>query len=237
MTSSSKEYKCRRCKMKKTKGGPIKCELCPGQREVYEGRAGLYRHCSLSHCRSELKNLLRGSKKCPLCGKNFQFSIEAIKHLGVSHSKVEEFLPKKLHIKNGTRLDEKPMSSESPKPKIEGKFACGFCEKSFRKRSDLYDHYGRSHYRKELCSLLGNRDDCPLCNKIFTDRNKIDRSYLIRHFGVVHDQVERFLPEELHLSKIMIRRAAPSPRIKDSANLEALEDSVDNGPSTGSQSN
>ena len=174
------------------------------------------------------------TKFCPHCGESFPADLldvhNYLMHPGQeSRSGLSESVSRKGPGRKEPHLDSEPMLSEPPKPKIKGNYACGLCDKSSRKRSDLYRHYCRIHYRKELSSILRNQDECPLCNK------KYDLKVgLIDHFGVVHNQVEKFLPKELHISK---NRRGAFDYIEDSDDLEALEDSVDNGASTGNQSN
>ena len=157
-------YKIKDKKKTCKKGKPrLSCKIEGCQAQVF-GKYALYRHYSYAHFKEDILGLIGGGKKnCPYCGFKFQQSIDAVGHIGCVHNKLEDFLPKRLHIKSN--LVKK---SSNPKPKLASSsssaelhqakksdrtqpqtvsdYRCGLCEnKEFGSRHHLYDHYSRVH--------------------------------------------------------------------------------------------
>ena len=71
---------------------------------------------------------------------------------------------------------------------IDQALICQPCNRYFKCRSDIYAHYSRSHYKKELLNILGQNKSCPECGM---GKKKTDE--LTVHIGRVHGYVEQFL--------------------------------------------
>ena len=174
----------------------------------------LYRHYCYAHFKEDLLGLIGGSQnQCPYCGLKFQLQAnDAVGHVGCVHNKLEDFLPKSLHIKSnfvkeGSKAKPKVASSSSSgQPyqanKTVSDFSCGLCEKKFGSRSHLYEHYSLVHYRAQLRhSINEESDECKRCKII---QNNPSEATKIRHMGVVHGLLENknILPSHLRVPKI-----------------------------------
>merc|ERR1712062_285630 len=74
---------------------------------------------------------------------------------------------------------------------------CHLCRRGSKSRSQLYNHYSITHYKKELMSLIDKKTlKCQFCEY---QRNKID--LLIPHIGTKHGKVEKYLPPKFHLPR------------------------------------
>ena len=71
------------------------------------------------------------------------------------------------------------------------------CNRNLKFRSDIYAHYSRTHYKKELLNILGENESCPECGM---GKKNIDD--LIVHIGRVHGYVEQFLPKSFQIPLI-----------------------------------
>ena len=176
---------------------------------VCKGRDRLYRHYCYAHFKEDLLGLIGGRQEnCPYCGLKFQKSTDAIGHVGFVHNKLEDFLPKRLHIKSSiVKKSSKPKSkvaSSSDKARASfSDFSCGLCEKKeFGSRNHLYEHYSQVHYRAELRPFINKESaECSRCNYIHKNTTEYNK---IRHMGVVHGllEEENILPSHLRIPKL-----------------------------------
>ena len=194
----------------------LSCKI-EGCTEQSYGRSGLYRHYSYAHFKEDILGLIGESQEnCPYCGLKFQRSNDAVGHVGCVHNKLEDFLPKRLHIKsNVVKKSSKPKAKTASssgrlqpakKPdraKTVSDFRCGLCEKKkFSSRNNLYEHYSLVHYRDQLRPFINEESEqcnrCKIIHKNPTEANKI------RHMGVVHGLLENknILPSHLRIPKV-----------------------------------
>ena len=205
-------------KMKISKHGKprFSCRIAGCEKQC-EGRVHLYRHYC-HHFKEDLLGLIgEGKDNCPYCGIKFQNNSDAVRHVGCVHNKLEEFLPKHLHIKSN--LVKK---SSKPKPKVvsssgqlykakkpertqtASNLSCGLCEKKFRGRYRLYEHYSQVHYTAQLRPFIDQESDqCSRCKIIHNDPSEANK---IRHMGIVHGLLEKknILPSHLRVPKISV---------------------------------
>ena len=155
----------------------LKCSLC---RTVFSTRGNLRKHYSLSHFKTRiLKHIgkIGPKNKCPECKKEFKLGSLLIMHMGAAHKLVDKLLEREQAI--------------ARKPLLK----CFSCAYTTKFRLLLYSHYACVHYKKEILDLAitGNEEtpsqSCPFCNYVSTKTN------LIKHLGVVHNVVDRFLPK------------------------------------------
>ena len=182
-------------------GSRQRCGLC-GEKDL-EGKEGLYRHYAYRHYKSKLTELLGGDRQqCPYCEYRFKYMAEVPGHIGYHHSKVEDFLPQHLHVKESPPAQQDSAGSKSPIIPAGARdlSSCGHCDhKPFTSRSDLYRHYSTVHFSKSLKQFINvKKRTCNLCGngKVFSELKK-----LIVHVGSTHDKVEQFLDPSLHVSK------------------------------------
>ena len=84
-------------------------------------------------------------------------------------------------------------------------YKCHFCKDKFcPSRNGLYSHYSFIHYKAEILKFAGAGDKCPYCGIKFGSINAIS------HIGLVHDVVEKFLPEHLHIKSRKSSKPKPS---------------------------
>ena len=98
--------------------GSMTCHICflkTGR--TFSSRAKLYEHYSVVHYKEELefKFGTKFSKFCPECGHPKE---NLIGHLGATHNKVEQFLPKPFHVPmtKQSRIINSRSPTQSPQP-------------------------------------------------------------------------------------------------------------------------
>ena len=205
----------------------LTCGLCTNKK-MFSRRSDLYEHYSCTHFRAQLRPFIDvATDKCPLCKLVHKQSSEykKIRHIGVVHRMVENFLPQSLHIpKNLSPLEVAQSvgrkSSERTDHQRGGgdiQLKCHLCPFKHLRRSRLYSHYATAHYRDQVLSKIGVSNllnlQCPHCGE---KRDEVDG--LVRHLGSTHKMVEGFLPDELILSKsknMKSHRAPPANEGKD----------------------
>ena len=185
------------------------CTLCP---KVARDRADLLAHYSLVHFRAELAALLGGGPglvQCPECGARLRDNYYLVRHYGVSHKRVLQFLtPEQLDRANaglnnstspskskvGTKIAAAPITDQSFSTKSDSrKWACHFCHKPpFPSKTSLHYHLAGVHFREHIQAIIRDTDACPECPKSFS--KSLD---LVRHVGAVHRYLDRFLPDFL----------------------------------------
>ena len=136
-----------------------------------------------------------GIEACPICNKTLERNY-SLKHIAISHSYVEEFLPTKYHVKkqkagrpkNGVeclKVDGEKNLRNVKKIKLVKKtmkekwntkvssgpvrnLACGLCQFRTPHRGSLYEHYSCVHLREQLKEKYElDNDFCPVCQKQF----------------------------------------------------------------------
>ena len=77
----------------------LQCRLCERQ-VVFKTRRHLYSHYSNIHYKEKLQSFVCPDKKngCTICGKEFSSKQYLINHIGVSHNKLEDFIPSNFHV-------------------------------------------------------------------------------------------------------------------------------------------
>ena len=215
----------------------FRCHICNEFLAASSNRSAIYKHFALKHFRDELHATIKNKTECPFCPKALTTNVsDNIKHVGVSHSKVEDYLPKLHHIpslkkKSGKDAIEKRDEGNNNNNSLEtntndeesvgGKsspFSCYLCDKSgFLTRSRLYIHFSLSHFRKDLEEQIKQSDHCQLCQRPHQPQLHCN----IVHLGVTHSQVDKYLPKNRQIRKVS----------KSNANLQstdASENSVQN---------
>ena len=186
------------------------CGLC-AHSKTFTKRGDLYEHYSCVHYRAQLRPYIdEFGDKCSLCDLTHKQPTEykKVRHLGVVHGMLENFLPPHLQIpKVNPHLEAvqvKPKRSSTDMNEIIGsqsqpvsKLQCHLCPFSHQRRSKLYSHYAISHYHQYLLSRINLKKlDCHLCGE-----KKADHDSLLSHLGSTHKMVEEFLPAGFHLSR------------------------------------
>ena len=98
------------------------CELCPraaGKGRIYKSRTHLYNHFCLIHFKKDLIAQL-GQKKdqCPECPLRKSNLSDLLKHLGVTHEKVDDYLEEQYRIPKRS-VQKKLSNPELVKPNAE----------------------------------------------------------------------------------------------------------------------
>ena len=187
------------------------CGLC-AHTKTFTKRGDLYEHYSCVHFRAQLRPYIdEAGDKCPLCDLTHKQPTEykKVRHLGVVHGMLENFLPLDLQIPKvnphleAVQVKTKRSSTENEITSVGShcqpvsKFQCHLCPFSHPRRSKLYSHYAISHYHQHLLSRINLKKlDCPLCGE-----KKADHDSLLSHLGNTHKMVEEFLPAGFHLSR------------------------------------
>ena len=221
------------------KGKPrLHCKI-EGCTEQAHGKYALYRHyCNCNaHFKEELLRLIGGRQEnCPYCGLKFQRSNNAVGHVGYVHHKLEDFLPKHLHIKSNrmkkcSKAKPNVVSTtgqlyQAKKKRTVSDFSCGLCvNKKFGSRHHLYEHYSLVHYRAQLRHFIDAESaECSRCKIILKNPTEANK---IRHMGVVHGLLEEKNILQGHLwvpkSKITARSCQTSAfEVQDSRDLKLI---------------
>ena len=95
----------------------LQCKLCERQ-VVFQTRRFLYSHYSNIHYKERLQSFICPDKKngCKICGKEFSSKQQVIIHIGLSHSRLEDFMPSNFHVPK--RTCEIPTQIEQNSAKI-----------------------------------------------------------------------------------------------------------------------
>ena len=202
-------------KSSKTGRPRLSCKI-EGCKEQVSGRRALYRHYSYVHFKEDLLGLMGWDGKaenCPYCDLKFTKSNDAVGHVGCVHNKIEDFLPKRLHIKsNGEEKISKPKPSSGQLHRANNPFktsaasglSCGLCEdkKEFGSRNHLYEHYSHVHYRAQLLPFIN--EDSAECSRCKITLKSPSVTNKVRHMGVTHGLLEKknILPSHLRVPKI-----------------------------------
>ena len=125
-------------------------------------------------------------RKCLICGVRYKKIYGVIRHVGISHNKVAELLPRE---------------TQTPKKMInfDRDYQCHLCLSLHRNRDKLYRHYSSAHFKNELMPHVDTENvKCKICDKKLIGINET-----IRHVGAVHEEVEQYLPEQHHVAKVL----------------------------------
>lgn len=191
-----------------------KSQTCPFCGVETADRYDLIRHCSRQHLKDHLmKYIDKDSFKCTFCGIERGKLAPLLFHLGAKHKRDE--MEKLIDIEangmdyqeySGTHQEKEdnhnkcPKSSPEPETsnetiEFDKRLKCHLEDCSFEtsKRSKLYMHYSKEHYKRQLVEHLNgdNSMTCKFCNILI--RKKSD---MIAHIGSVHGKVEKYLPKE-----------------------------------------
>ena len=169
----------------------FKCDFTAASRRC------MYAHYAGKHFKAEILALIAGRKVCMFCKKKFHEGMtvsDIVRHIGVAHSVVEDFISSEMHIlkKPSSRLD---ISCK----KKQGDHDCFKCKYSTSVRKDMYGHFATVHFKNEILAQLDGSKSCLYCDKQFHEDMRVDS--IVRHLGVSHSMVEQFISPEFHIKK------------------------------------
>ena len=96
------------------------CGLCEDR--SFKRRNDLYRHYCLSHYKDQLRQFIEEERdRCKLCSVVLQSQPNLIRHVGVSHGKVDSFLPPHLRISGVKTEDPKERKKQNQEKRKERK--------------------------------------------------------------------------------------------------------------------
>ena len=194
------------------------CSICPKQ---CRDRSDLLAHYSILHFKGELMKQMEllgyvdEKNSCPLCTVKLRDKTSLVRHFGVVHKMVLKFVNLKMeqsksnlaasniqvnevHNQIGTQLNKTELHQEKRThfSKTEcTSWSCHFCAvPPFKEKRSLHYHISGVHFKDQIKAILGDTDICPEpdCGKQVSKY-----SDLIRHVGVVHRYLDRFLPDFL----------------------------------------
>ena len=175
----------------------------------------VYIHFATCHFHQEIISKFEDTI-CSLCSskKRFKSQLSLLYHLALFHNEVEKYLPKEHHVFKQTSRDASSVKAKvvkcdnkkiGLKSMLDGsekvdKFKCRFekCQfvPRFRKRIEMYGHYGIEHFRANIEGKFGKGTKCNICEKDFVLSYKI-----LTHYAYVHAEVENYLPAKYHISR------------------------------------
>ena len=169
----------------------------------------MLRHCSKVHFKDYLSQFINEKLQCTFCPNLPKFGLSGLLgHIGAKHKRqeIEKLildgrLSTSTHIKQLQRKDKRKniQAASKTQNKFEtpasANLQCGHCKQKFAKRSLLYGHYSKVHYRKELTTFL-SRDSklCQFCNILIRKT-----SDMVAHLGCVHNKLDKFLPNRMKI--------------------------------------
>ena len=126
---------------------------------------------------------------CPVCGKNYPDQMSLIRHWGVTHQ---------MAIKVFNEQIGRPNSFDTSilkKYEVRGyRELCPLCKGSFQGRQLLLRHLADTHFKDRMCNNMPDREGlvyhCPQCPQVARDRQSF-----VRHYGIVHKMVIKYLNE------------------------------------------
>ena len=143
---------------------------------------------------------------CPVCPKTFPDQLNLIRHWGVSHQ---------MAVKVFNEQVGKPNCFDTSilkKYEVRGvREQCPLCKGSFQCRQLLLRHLADTHFRDRMCNNMPDREgmvyQCPQCPQVARDRQSF-----VRHYGIVHRMVIKYLNEMgIHSLDDDKPAASPSP--------------------------
>ena len=169
----------------------------------------MLRHCSKVHFKDYLSQFINEKLQCTFCPNLPKFGLSGLLgHIGAKHKRqeIEKLIldgrsSTSTHIKQLQRKDKRKniQAASKTQNKFEtpasANLQCGHCKQKFAKRSLLYGHYSKVHYRKELTTFL-SRDSklCQFCNILIRKT-----SDMVAHMGCVHNKLDKFLPNRMKI--------------------------------------
>lgn len=126
---------------------------------------------------------------CPICGKNSPDQVTLIRHWGVSHQMAIKIFNEQIGRPNC--FD----SSVLKKYEVRGfRELCPLCKGTFQGRQLLLRHLADTHFKDRMCNNMPDREglvyQCPQCPQVARDRQSF-----VRHYGIVHKMVIKYLNE------------------------------------------
>ena len=171
----------------------------------------MLRHCSKVHFKDYLSQFINEKLQCTFCPNLPKFGLSGLLgHIGAKHKRQEiEKLILDGRSSASTNTNISPLLRKLKKKTIQvssktqnkcetpasANLQCGHCKQKFAKRSLLYGHYSKVHYRKELTTFL-SRDSklCQFCNILIRKT-----SDMVAHLGCVHNKLDKFLPNRMKI--------------------------------------
>ena len=153
-----------------------------------------------SHFSEELKVFVKKDKTCGLCSETSCSGQALVRHIGVTHGKLEDILSDQglpsLGIARIRRRQSKGSSSSRGRKSEEIRqiFRCEICDKEQANSSVLTQHLISSHnflkdIKKRYESLYQD-SRCGLCQKV------LPKTSIYQHLGNVHNKLDEFLIEK-----------------------------------------
>jgi hypothetical protein len=128
---------------------------------------------------------------CPLCGKNYPDQMSLIRHWGVTHQMAVKVFNEQMGRPNSFDM------SVLKKYEVRGgafRETCPLCKGSFQGRQLLLRHLADTHFKDRMCNNMPDREglvyQCPQCPHVARDRQAF-----VRHYGIVHHMVIKYLNE------------------------------------------
>ena len=127
--------------------------------------------------------------QCPLCGQNFADQITMIRHWGISHKMVIKVINEQMGRPNCYDL------AVLKQFEVQGtRENCPLCKGTFQGRQLLLRHLCDTHFKDRMCNGIPDQEGliykCPQCNHVARDRQSF-----VRHYGIVHKMVVKYLNE------------------------------------------
>ena len=155
------------------------CGLC--EHEPFAERSQLYIHYSISHFSRSLKQFIEGNR-CTICGYVSQKIKHLVRHVGVTHGKVDQFLDPSLRVPKGQKFDQQKSSDHE----------CNLCQKKFSSTTNLQHHLAKCHFKEELKKFLDEDQlKCGICNSKFSNIH-----HLRAHVGIVHSKLDEVMEQK-----------------------------------------
>jgi len=181
----------------------LSCFLC-GADFSQDGRDELLEHMSTTHYRLELERTYMTksdtvwalSNHCPVCHKKVDEWETFLKHIGVQHRAVEQFMPEKFRFPPETAVIKTEESSHS--------CMLSGCTRVFMNERTLLVHMVMSHYYKRLELMFEQKfqednSRCFKCGKSLPC-NKVG---FMKHMGVDHAVVQELVRGTFELNKFI----------------------------------
>ena len=130
---------------------------------------------------------------CPLCGKNYPDQMSLIRHWGVTHQMAVKVFNEQMGRTNS--FDTSVLKKYEVRGVAGGyRETCPLCKGSFQGRQLLLRHLADTHFKDRMCNNMPDREglvyQCPQCAHVARDRQSF-----VRHYGIVHRMVVKYLNE------------------------------------------
>ena len=126
---------------------------------------------------------------CPMCGQSTQDQISLIRHWGVAHKMALKVINEQMGRPNC--FDATILKTFAVAGVREN---CPLCKGCFQGRQLLLRHLADTHFKDRMCNGIPDQEGliykCPQCNHIARDRQSF-----VRHYGIVHKMVIKYLNE------------------------------------------